>query len=99
MTARTSHNKERTLRLLLAFLGGYAFASAFIAMVSSLLPYAGMSKAEAVSLAVLIGLLVYLAVIIWATATHVLLRAALLMSMGIMMMIGLTLFLAPAGLS
>jgi len=57
-------------RLLAGFGGGYALVSAMVAAVGSLLPLAGVPRGEAVSLAMLLALFVYVPVCLFMIATH-----------------------------
>lgn len=46
-------------RLLVGFVGGYALVSGFVALTGSALPLLGMARGEALSLAALLALFVY----------------------------------------
>lgn len=78
MTYTVGPNLERVLRLLVGMLGGYGFTAGYIALIGSLLSWLGMHRAEAVTLAFVSGLIVYVFVVIWAAATTALLRTGLI---------------------
>jgi hypothetical protein len=56
-------------RLLAGFGGGYALVSAMVAAAGSVLPLAGMPRGEAVSLALLVALFVYVPACLLMIAT------------------------------
>lgn len=57
-------------RLLAAFGGGYALVSALVAASGKLLPLLGMARGEAVSLALMLALLVYVPICLMMFATR-----------------------------
>lgn len=69
MTGNAESSLFRSLRLVVAALGGYAFAAGFVAIVATALPHAGMASSESATLGGMLGVLVYLAVILWVAAS------------------------------
>lgn len=69
-------NSIRVLRLLLASVGGYLFATGFIAFLGTGLPHLSVERSEAVLLGSVLGLAAFLVVIIWAAASNKPIRAA-----------------------
>ena len=57
-------------RLLAGFGGGYALVSAFVAASGKLLPLIGMARGDAVSLALMLALLVYVPICLLMFATR-----------------------------
>jgi len=57
-------------RLLASFGGGYALVSAFVAASGKLLPLVGIARGEAVALALMLALLVYVPVCLIMFATR-----------------------------
>lgn len=57
-------------RLFAGFVGGYALVSAMVAAMGSILPLVGMPRGEAVSLALLLALFVYVPACLFMFATH-----------------------------
>lgn len=66
-------------RLFAGFVGGYALVSAMIAAMGSLLPLVGVPRGEAVSLALLLALFVYVPACLFMFATHRPLRGVLVL--------------------
>jgi hypothetical protein len=64
-------------RVILAVGGGYALSAAIVALLAVGLPLAGMARAEAVVLAGILGVLLYLGLLLWAFAERRLGRLAL----------------------
>jgi hypothetical protein len=56
-------------RLTVALGGGYAFAAGLIALTGAGLPHMGLIASEAVTLGAMLGLIAYIAVIVWAVGT------------------------------
>ena len=73
-------NLARTLRLLLAALGGYAFAAGYIALLGAGLPHLGIARGEAVSLGMMTGLVVFAWIVVWAVATAKPVRTAVMIA-------------------
>ena len=69
MRITANQTLSRTLRVLIGAVGGYAFTNGYIAFVGALLPRLGLATGEAVAFAVLSGILVFLGIVILATAT------------------------------
>ncbi|MEM7360237.1 MAG: hypothetical protein AAF431_14135 [Pseudomonadota bacterium] len=59
----------RSIRLLIAVVGGYLFTDGFIGLIGVSLPYLGWAQSEALNLAILLGLLAYVIIMIWAIST------------------------------
>lgn len=59
----------RSGRLIVAVVGGYAFAAGMVALIGAGLPHWGMHRSEAIALGAMLGLPAYLAIIIWATSS------------------------------
>jgi len=57
-------------RLFVGFVGGYALVSGFVALTGSALPLLGMARGEAVSLAALLALFVYVPACLFIFASH-----------------------------
>jgi hypothetical protein len=57
-------------RIVVAFVGGYALTSGFVALTGSVLPLVGMARGEAVSLAALLALFVYVPASLLMIATR-----------------------------
>jgi hypothetical protein len=57
-------------RLIIGFIGGYALTSGFVALTGSLLPLAGIARGEAVNLAALFAVIVYVAACLLMIATR-----------------------------
>ena len=55
-------------RIALPILGGYALASGFAGLLGLMLAFAGMARSEAVLLAAMLSILVYLTTLIWGFA-------------------------------
>lgn len=70
------------LRALVAIVFAYGFAWGVCALGAVLLAWAGMARSEAVMVFALAGFLVYLVAALWAVATRRLLRTALLLAGG-----------------
>lgn len=60
---------SRALRLLLAALGGYAFASGLVAMTAAALPRLGWAATESATLGGLLGVPAGLAILLWVVAS------------------------------
>ncbi|MEM1381810.1 MAG: hypothetical protein AAGH41_14405 [Pseudomonadota bacterium] len=60
---------ERSLRLALGTIGGYAFANGFIGSTGALLSRLGLAPGEASSIALLVGIFVFAGIVVWAAAT------------------------------
>lgn len=71
-------NIDRSIRLLLGAFGGYAFTAGWIALIGALLARTSISQAGAINIAFVSGLIAYVVVIIWASATSALLRTAMI---------------------
>jgi hypothetical protein len=56
-------------RLLAAFGGGYALVSGFVAMMGQVLPLIGVARGEAVALALMLALFIYVPVCLMMFAT------------------------------
>lgn len=69
MTSKIGPNLARSLRLALAIIGGYTFASGFVAVVGAGLPNLGMARTESAMLGGILSTLVFLAIIIWAVSS------------------------------
>ena len=69
-------------RLFAGFAGGYALISAMVAAMGSVLPMIGLPRGEAVSLALLLALFVYVPVCLWMIATRRPLRDGLALFAG-----------------
>ena len=69
-TIRHDGTARIVLRLLAGFGGGYALVSAFVAASGKLLPLLGMARGEAVSLALMLALLVYVPICLLMFATR-----------------------------
>ena len=82
---------RRSLRLLLAALGGYAFTSGAVALLGAWLPAAGMARTEATTLGSLLAIPIFLAVIVWAVASTAPIRTAIIIIASAAIMIGLSL--------
>ena len=67
----------RTARLCLGALGGYAFTDGYIAFTGAILTRIGLARGEAAFFALFTGLIVFVAVFIWAAATRRFIRTAL----------------------
>lgn len=76
-------------RIATAVLGGYAFCWGFIALAMALLYAADLSFHDAEHLASMLGLLLFLAVFLWAFAARSLLRVGLVLFGGGALMAGL----------
>ena len=76
MITSRNHALERFLRLAFAAFGGYAFAAAAVAFIAAALPVLGMPRSEAATLGGMLGMLFYLAIIIWAVSSTTPLRTA-----------------------
>ncbi len=87
MMAKPSVNVERSLRLVLALVGGYVFAAGFVALVAAGLPHLGMANTESTTLGGMLGMLVYLTIMIWAVASTRPLRAAVIVFVAAALMI------------
>ena len=74
MRVAVRQNAERAYRIGLALFGGYAFTAGYVALVAVLLVLTGLSKVEAVTIAYVSGMVVYVAIAIWAIATATLIR-------------------------
>lgn len=70
---------RRTYRLLLGGAGGYAFANGVISFLGAGLSAYGLSRGDAVYIGLLLGLVAFLLVIIWAAATTKLLRTSIVL--------------------
>lgn len=70
---------NRTTRLLVGVIGGYVFASSFMGGFSVGLAKLGTPAGEATSLAILVGLFVYIGALIWIASTTHILRAVVLL--------------------
>lgn len=71
-------------RLAVAIGGGYLIVSGLIAVLGSTLPYLGLARGEAVSLAVMLGLLAFPGICIFAVATrHPWRNGLLLLTLGV----------------
>ncbi len=57
-------------RLFVGFVGGYALVSGFVALAGSALPLLGMARGEALSLAVLFALIVYVSACLFILSTR-----------------------------
>lgn len=80
------NNVIRALRLAIGVIGGYLFTNSFIAMVGAGLPHLGVPQSEALLLAIILGLLAYLAVIIWVIAApRLILVASVILGLTILM--------------
>lgn len=88
MINKPSHNVARSLRLIVAIFGGYAFAAGFVAIIAVALPNFGMVRTESATLGGMLGMLVYLVIIIWAVASTKPIRAAIIIFSTAMIMIG-----------
>ena len=75
MTEAIRQNGERAYRICLALFGGYAFTAGYVALIGVLLHLGGLSKVEAITIAYVNGMVVYIAVAVWAIATTALWRA------------------------
>lgn len=81
--ASASHSSLHILsRVLAATLGGYAFTWGFIALGAMALLGAGMDFAEAHSLVLMLGLLLFLSMFCWAFIHHSLTRVWLVLAGG-----------------
>lgn len=69
---------SRTTRLFTGVIGGYLFASSFMGGFAVGLTSLGAPAGEATSLAILIGVIVYIGAIIWIASTKHILRAVVL---------------------
>ncbi|WP_141395810.1 iron uptake protein [Sphingomonas spermidinifaciens] len=69
-------------RIAAGFVGGYALTSGFVALLGSVLPLAGMARGEAVSLAAMLALFVYVPACLLMFATRRPLRDGALLSAG-----------------
>lgn len=78
-------------RIAVGFVGGYALTSGFVALLGSALPLTGMAKGEAVSLAALLALFVYVPACLAMFATRRPLRDGSLLLAGAAAMIVLAL--------
>ncbi len=94
MTEARADTLVRLGRLLLAFVGGYAFAAGLIALIGVSLPHMGMVASEAATLGAMLGFLAYLAVIIWAVGTSHPIRTAAIITVSAAAMIFSALLLA-----
>lgn len=55
-------------RVVLVIVGGYAAAAGFVAGAAVMLPVLGMARSEAVTLASMLGFIVYLGLLLWGFA-------------------------------
>lgn len=76
------------MRLIVAALGGYAFAAGVVAMIAAALPRAGMARTESATLGGMLGMLVYLAIVIWVVASTRPMRTSLFVLAAAAIMIG-----------
>ncbi len=78
----------RALRLLVAALGGYAFAAGLVALVATASPHMGMAPTESATLGGMLGIGVFLAILIWLVASTRPVRATLVVLAASALMIG-----------
>lgn len=78
MTYAVGPNLDRVVRLLVGTIGGYAFTAGYIAIAAIAIAATGISRAEAVTLAYVSGLIIYVFIVIWSAATRALLRTSFL---------------------
>ncbi len=77
----------RSLRILAAALGGYAFTSGYVASASTLLFVFGVTRGEAAILAVMTAFLMWLVVALWALgSSHPVRTAGLIVLASIVML-------------
>lgn len=69
MIGNPDSSLSRALRLVVAVLGGYAFAAGLVAVIAAALPHTGVASTESATLGGMLGLLACLAVIIWVVAS------------------------------
>lgn len=66
---RGDHRRARTLRIVLRVLGavagGYALTALAVAALGAVMTQLGMARAEAVTLAAMLGFVIYLALLLW----------------------------------
>lgn len=70
------------MRALIAIVFAYGFTWGICALGAVLLNRAGLARSEAVMVFALVGFLVYLVAALWAVATRKLLRTALILAAG-----------------
>jgi len=78
MTRQSGPALERSLRLAVGTIGGYAFAAGFVALIAAGLPAFGMARSESATLGGILGVLAFLGVLIWAVASARPVRATVL---------------------
>lgn len=69
MAIQKETNFSQSLRLVVAALGGYAFAAGLVAIIAIVLPSFGMPASESAMLGGLLGILIYLSIIIWVVSS------------------------------
>jgi hypothetical protein len=76
---------QRVLQTLLAVIGGYILSDWIVVWLSLLIAFAtGLPKGEAATLGMLLGFLIYTAIIVWAFTEMRVLRLATIMAAGIL---------------
>lgn len=76
-------------RFVAAFGGGYLLVSGMVALMGSALPYAGLPRAEAISLGTLLALFVYVPVCLFVFASRSPLKDGMIVFVTALMLIGL----------
>lgn len=78
MIGKTNTGLVRAGRLLVAALGGYGFAAGFVGLLGAILVRLGMVRSEAAMAGAMLGMLVFLAIAIWAVSSARPVRAAII---------------------
>lgn len=89
MIGNPGTNLSRSLRLFVAVFGGYAFAAGLVAVIAAALPRLGMARTESATLGGMLGMLIYLAIVIWAVASTRPIRTTVIVFAASAIMIGI----------
>lgn len=91
-----NHRGARTLRILLRVLGavagGYALTALAVAALGAVMTQLGMARAEAVTLAAMLGFVIYLALLLWGFSAKSVARLWLTLAGGAAVLAGLPWF-------
>jgi hypothetical protein len=69
------------IRVVLAVIGGYAASAGFVAILSVILPLAGVARSEAVILSSMLGFVLYVVFLLWGFAERRLWRLCLVLAL------------------
>lgn len=90
---RHDHRGARTLRIVLRVLGavagGYALTALAVAALGAIMTWFGMVRAEAVTLAAMLGFVIYLALLLWGFSVKSVARLWLAFAGGATVLAGL----------